>query len=307
VDRPITVDVCVVTHNSSGHLAAMLTGLQSQLGTLSLYIRDNASTDGTVQQLEGMADATIEMGANSGFAAGVNSIAARGDGEFILLLNPDCVMPPGVVDRLVQHLLDQPSCAAVAPLVLPPTPHGRVRTLQGGWEPSLLGCLLHSLGVGGFFPRGGLYLHARQVEPGANRVDWIGGACVLLRRSSFEAIGGFSERWFMYSEDIDLGRRLRESGWGLEVLEDVHVLHEQGGSISTDRQKSIGTLWVTNLIDYYGQRQSSNNVKVFAFRQTLALGFALRAAYNLVRRRHDTAQKYAHWHAAALHSTARVD
>ena len=307
MDDTSTVDVCVVTHNSSRHLAGMLSGVQSTLATLRLYIRDNGSTDDTAELLRGMVGATVELGANTGFAAGVNSIAARSSGQFLLLLNPDCVMPPGALDRLIQHLLDHPSCAAAAPVVLPPPRHGRVRTLQGGWEQSLRGAVLHSLGIGGLLPRGGLYLHARQLAEGVTPVDWIGGACLLLRRSAFDAIGGFSERWFMYSEDIDLGRRLREAGWNLEVLSDVHVHHDQGGSISDDKRHTIGTLWVTNLIDYYRQRQRPSARKVTAFRWALVVGFALRGVYNHLRRRPLRAHEFARWRTAALRAKTATD
>ena len=296
------VDACIVTYNSARHLGTMLPGLRSTEADIRLFVRDNASTDDTPRLLADIADAEVEHGANIGFAAAVNRITSRGDGEFILLLNPDCVMPAEVLTGLVDHLQSHPGSAAVAPVVLPADEARRVRALQGGWEPSLGGALSHALGVAGRLPRGGLYLHRRQLRQGRTTVDWVGGACVLIRRQALEEVGGFSERWFMYSEDIDLGRRLREAGWTVDVLGHLQVRHEQGGSIAAEDRRVIGSLWVVNLVDYYQWQNASSPLRTTAFRSLLAFGFGLRWLHLRLRGRSAPARPYAQWWSAALHS-----
>ena len=65
---------------------------------------------------------------------------------------------------------------------------------------------------------------------GAERVDWVAGAAILLRRDDFEGVGGFDEAFYMYGEDIDLCRRLADRGVASWVLTDVRLEHGLGGS-----------------------------------------------------------------------------
>jgi N-acetylglucosaminyl-diphospho-decaprenol L-rhamnosyltransferase len=295
-----TVDVCVVTYNSAGTWPAMLQSLERSAVPWRLYVRDNGSSDATRHVLETSPSAFTEYGSNVGFAAAVNRLAAQGTSPYLLLLNPDTVLGPRTLERMTAHLEREPGCAAVAPLLTPPD--GVARTVQGGWAPSVGGAFLHALALSRFFRRGGLYLRVEQLGDGpATEVDWLGGACLMVRRSAWEEVGGLSEHWFMYSEDIDLSRRLREHGWHVAVLNDEWVDHVHGESVrqSPDRRR-LSRMWVDNLIDYYGSRVGRRSWSLCAFRACLALGFALRWLHAVLRGRRAEARKYGHWFTAAL-------
>jgi hypothetical protein len=174
--------------------------------------------------------------------------------------------------------------------------------VQGGWKPSVGGALLHALALTRFFRRRGLYLRIEQLCEGpATEVDWLGGACLLIRRSAWAEVGGLSERWFMYSEDIDLGRRLQENGWGLAVLNDEWVDHVHGESVrQSPQRRRLSRMWIDNLIDYYSTHAARRPWHRGVFRSCLALGFALRWLYAVLSGRRADAGKYGQWFVAAV-------
>ena len=300
------VDVCVVTYNSAGTWPAMLESLERSAVPWRLYVRDNGSSDATRKFLETSPATSTEYGSNVGFAVAVNRLAAQGTSPYLLLLNPDTVLGTHTLERLAAHLERERRCAAVAPLLTPPD--GVARTVQGGWAPSVGGAFLHALALTRFFRRRGLYLRVEQLGDGpATEVDWLGGACLMIRRSAWEDVGGLSEQWFMYSEDIDLGRRLRERGWHVAVLNDEWIDHVHGESVrrSPDRQR-LSRMWVDNLIDYYASRTGRRTWSLVAFRACLALGFGLRWLHAVARGRRKAAGRYGHWFRAAIAPAANT-
>ncbi len=127
--------------------------------------------------------------ANLGFGRGHNAAAARGSAPFILILNQDCVLEPGVLAALV-------ASAAAAPVDV------------AAWE-----------------LRQVPYEHPKSYDPVSLDTPWASGAALLLRRKAFEAIGGFEPRIFMYGEDVDFSWRLRAKGWRVVYQPRFAVVH----------------------------------------------------------------------------------
>lgn len=182
-------------------------------------------------------DAHIELlrtGTNLGFARGVNEGARRIRAPWLLLLNPDAEPAPGSVARLVQVLQAERSLALVGPRVV--DEEGR---LQGSArrDPSLLtGLIGRRSWLRRMAPHSRLarreVLDACALEKGREivLVDWVSGACQLIRREAFDQVGGFDERFFLYFEDADLCRRLRAAGWGIGYVPGAQVIHREGGA-----------------------------------------------------------------------------
>lgn len=162
----------------------------------NLFLHDNAATDTFVEaaaerarQSQAFARVEVAHSANVGFGRGHNANAARGDAPFILVLNQDCVLEPGVLEALVDSAeRDDERIAA--------------------WE-------LRQIP----------YEHPKAYDAVSLDTPWASGAAVLLRRKAFEEAGGFEPRIFMYGEDVDLSWRLRARGWRVVYRPRFAVVH----------------------------------------------------------------------------------
>lgn len=177
---------------------------------LRVLVRDNGSTDGTAAALTArFPDVDVEVGANIGFARGVNSLLARSDASWFLTLNSDAWPEPGALRALLDVAQAHPRAAAVAPTLLRP---------DGTLEPSL-----HPLPSLRTAWDGVLRRPAPQV--GVGEVGWAVGAALLLRRSALDVLGGFDEGLFMYAEDLDWCWRARTAGWQVWAVPHAVVRH----------------------------------------------------------------------------------
>jgi N-acetylglucosaminyl-diphospho-decaprenol L-rhamnosyltransferase len=223
------VDVVVVSFNSRDQLRACVEPL---LGAqLHVFVVDNASTDGSPDVVADLPVSTIRMETNRGFAAGCNAGWRAGEAPSVLFLNPDARIDPASVERLVAVLAAEEAVGAVAPRIL----HSdgsldyslrRFPRLRSTYAQALF---LHRL-----FPTAAwsdeLVRNPRVYErPGSP--DWVSGACMLLRRSTLERLGGLDEGFFHYGEDIDLCRRLRDLGYDIRYEPAAVAVHDGGGSM----------------------------------------------------------------------------
>ena len=220
------VAVVVVVHNSTDVLAACLAALAAaaeQIDALAIVIDSGSSDDpGPICREHGVALVRVP---NRGLGAAFNQALARDEvrrARYVLQLNPDVELPAGGLDALVARADELPGCGVLAPRQV--DQHGD---------------LIHSIGLE---PTAGRYLRAS--NPYHDRwvwvrdseryraeceADWIMGACLLLRREMLTATGGFDERFFYSSEEVDLCRRSREAGWSVNYLPDVTVVHPLAG------------------------------------------------------------------------------
>jgi GT2 family glycosyltransferase len=163
-----------------------------------LIVVDNGSNDGTVEEVGRVAPAAklIRNESNDGFSAACNAGAGAARGELLLLLNPDAAVQPGFREAIERPLAESPGWAAWQGLVL----------RDAGELINTAGNRVHFTG---FSWAGGDGLLAQSAPDGPRPVDSLSGTCLALRRSDWEAIGGFPPEFFTYHEDTDLSMRLR--------------------------------------------------------------------------------------------------
>ncbi|GJE14861.1 MULTISPECIES: glycosyltransferase family 2 protein [Methylobacterium] len=282
---PVGLSVLIVTYNAGRDIDTCLELLAASRieRPYEVILVDNASTDGTPERVAQAFPRVrvIAERTNHGFAGGNAVALAHATGETILLLNPDAFLrDPEALPGLMAHLDAHPELGAVGPRLT--FPDGAHQVGDAGYEPRPLSILVHAGGLSGRFGLRGLYLASRQAGGRqALDVDWICGACLLLRRSAIDAIGGLRSPMFLYGEDVDWGCRLRDAGWRVAYLPGIAVVHLQGGSGSTRSAR-----WLDGLAAIYRLRNAGRALSSPAFFSgPLRLGFTLRAlAYGVAAR-----------------------
>lgn len=226
------LSVIIVSYDSTHDLEACLGSLAGSPPAVDheIVVVDNASSDGTPayvrQRWPGVR--LIEAGGNVGFARANNIGIRQSFGELVLLLNPDTIVPAGAIDRLVAVLDASPAAAIAGPRII--DQHGRSE-LSFGRMISPLAELRQKLLVTGH--ERGLPVLSAAVERMTRRsrpVDWVTAACLLIRRADLEAVGLFDERFFLYTEDVDLCASVRARGRQVLFAATVEIVHLRGRS-----------------------------------------------------------------------------
>ena len=234
------VDVVVVAYHAHHRLGRCLESLRDQAPTsrrLNVTVVDNgddAAAPGVVREV--LPDSEVlEPHENLGFARATNLGIRRGEGEFILVLNPDTELFAGTLDRLLAVLDERPEVAVVGPKLV--RADGSLDHAARRSFPTPLGAFAHFAGVGRLV-RGGPLAQYRAPEVEAGAVDAINGAFMLIRRSALESVGLFDEGYWMYMEDLDLCYRLKQAGrltWYEPAAEALHVKHGTSGALRSPR------------------------------------------------------------------------
>jgi GT2 family glycosyltransferase len=146
----------------------------------------------------------------------------------VLLLNPDTRVPPGAIDRLVAHLDARPDVAVVGPRIV--DGEGRAELSFGRMIAPLTELTQKVLVAGN--DRGVRHIVSLvdRMTRRTRAVDWVSGACLLIRRADLEAAGLLDERFFLYTEDVDLCASVRRRGRTVLFAADVEIQHLRGRS-----------------------------------------------------------------------------
>jgi len=212
-----------------------------------IVVADNNSTDGSQEMVkkEFPQVRLIANDANVGFATAANHILKTSRTPFVLLLNSDTEVTSGSLRIMVDFMKDNPDVAAAGPLIL--NFDGSIQYSCRNF-PSFIDATVHAF-LGAFSPSNPYSARYKMVDfdrDKQQRVDWISGAAMCLRREAVEKIGYFDESYYMYVEDMDLCFRLWRSGYKVYYLPRVKVYHHIGQSskqINTkmvfEHQKSI--------------------------------------------------------------------
>ncbi len=231
--------VVVVSYNAREDLLAYIRSIcQASAPPPPIVVVDNGSTDGgpAVIQAEFPDVRLIVDPANRGYGAAANLGARGSDAPYLLLLNSDTLLAPGALDALSDYLDAHPRVAIAGPRLVSPDgllerschpPLGSVRSVL---EKGLLGRALAR--VPGIGPRWALvnWAHDR-----ARPVPWVTGAALAIRRSAFDAVGGFDEGYFMYAEEADLCWRCTRAGWQVHFAPVTEVVHRGAASTAPIR------------------------------------------------------------------------
>ena len=225
------LSIIIVSWNVRELLAACLASLPRGP---QVIVVDNASSDGSADMVRGhYPEALLVANAeNRGFTGGNNDGLKRSAGDFVLFLNPDTVVDEEALPLLLEYAAAHPAVGVVGP---------QLRYGDGSLQssrrrfPTLVTALFESTPVAWHWPpaRNPWARRYRMEDQSADRiqeVDWLVGAALLTRREVLEQIGGFDEGYFMYSEELDWQRRVKQAGWKVVYLPDAIITHFEGSS-----------------------------------------------------------------------------
>ena len=241
-----SVAAILVNFNAGDELRRALESIDQHVSVpWEAVVVDNASTDGSAASVGAFAPRArlLSNTTNVGFGTAVNQAVAASDAPLLLLMNPDCQLTPGAVQTLIAALEASRSCAVVGPRVL--DPDGAIQGSARGDPDMLTGVFGRTGGLRALLPFLPVARRNVVVEEAISSgqpsvvVDWLSGACMLVRRDAFQAVGGFDERYFLYWEDADLCRRLRAQGYHVRFVPGATVVHQVGRSSQTAHVASI--------------------------------------------------------------------
>ena len=297
---PSTTSTLVVTWNSRDFLARCLESLPK--GS-EIIVVDNASTDGSADFVaETFPDVRlIRLERNIGFGSAVNRAAAEATGTYLLLLNPDAESTPKAIERLMEFLDEHVTCGAAG---------GRLLSMTEDWQrgfnvrrlPTYATVAADLLLFKYVWPTNPLTRRAEAADvtdASSQAVEQPAAACLMVRRRTFEQIGGMDERFYpAWFEDVDLCRRILEAGWTIFFVPRANFRHLGGASVATLGVARVKRLYYQNLERYMAKH---HGVIGRAFtRWLIVTGMGLRVSGSALVGNGDGVRTYAGVMKAAL-------
>jgi N-acetylglucosaminyl-diphospho-decaprenol L-rhamnosyltransferase len=261
------LSIVVLSWNTRELLAACLASLRAARAQTphQLIVVDNASADGSADMVaRDFPEAElIRNPRNDGYAIGNNLGAARATGELLLLLNSDTEVRPGSLATLVRFMDEHPGHGACGPRL--DFPDGRPQ-LSCKRFPTLRVALFYDTWLCRRFPRNRVipWYEMRDFDHTSSRdVDQPPGAALLIRRALWEQLGGFDPKLWLFYNDVDLCRRLRERGPAIAYVAEARILHHEGKS--TAQFPEFGRQWHLDRLQYYRKTFGWRGVKAARF------------------------------------------
>lgn len=236
-DRPDACTVVIVSYRTGPLLMDCLRAALTQEAVDRVVLVDNGNSSRTRRAIDALAASfghlrVLRGHDNVGFARGCNLGVQSATAGHILLLNPDCVLRPGVVRRGLDVLAGHPDADALTVRIENPDgteQRGSRRKLMTPWT-----CFVEQLRLDRLLPNDPRFqrVNLNDSEPlsGVTPVECISGAFMLMPRAAYDRIGGMDEDYFLHVEDVDLCLRIRQAGGTILYVPDVAVTHLKGTS-----------------------------------------------------------------------------
>lgn len=231
------VTAIVVNYNSGALLTVCVTSLLASSFQVRVVVSDNGSSDDSLARLSAFCGdderlVIVRNGANLGFSAGCNIGLSYAVGDFVLFINPDCVIPAAAIEQMCTLMDSRPDVGMASCLV---------RSLDGTeqvgcrrYVPTPWRSLVRVLRLNYLFPDNPLFqtfnMKGTPLPAQPTEVEAISGAFMFVRRTALERVGAFDEHYFLHCEDLDLCMRFKQAGYAILFQPNVEITHLKGGS-----------------------------------------------------------------------------
>ena len=265
--KPIKISIIIVSWNTKDLLADCLDSLMplsknleaKNLGMQTIVVDNNSSDDSVemVRERYPWVD-LLDKKENLGFPGGNNEGFAHGEGEYVLMLNPDTIVHENAIEKLIAYLDSHPNVGAVG---------ARLLNADGSLQescyprPTLVREFWRLFHMDKLVPYG-IYDMDNWSENKPREVDVLMGACILTRESIINTIGGMDEEFFMYSEEVDLCYQMQRSGWGIHWCPEAVVTHLGGQSTKLVKTEMFLRLYESKLL-YFSKNHGLKAAKLY--------------------------------------------
>ncbi|RTZ98299.1 MAG: hypothetical protein DSY90_04755 [Deltaproteobacteria bacterium] len=240
----ISIDIIIVNYNSTDYLIRCIESIyrSSGGGFAEIFVEDNASIDNVERVKERFPEVHLHINSkNIGFGAATNRAIGKGKNPYIVLINPDSKVESGLLDNAVQYLAANPDIGILGPRIL--DNDGAIQESARSFPTPLTALFGRQSLFSRLFPhnsitRANLLAHQSDGKT-PMAVDWVSGACMLIRRRAIKDIGLLDERFFMYWEDADWCLRMWKKGWKVVYFPRTKIFHYVGKSSSKLLVRSI--------------------------------------------------------------------
>ena len=238
-DNHIAVSALIVSYNTAAlTLAAIASVLDQGRDGVEVICVDNASGDSSAEAVRRAFPevAVIESRVNLGFGPANNLALDHAEGRFVLLLNSDATLHPGALEALLAAAERHDRSAVFGPRLL--NPDGSLQ--RSAWPfPHPLSMLIEAAGAHRLLRRTPWWEDLGQWDHATERtVDFLSGACLLIRRQAIDAVAGFDESFPFYAEETDLQYRIHRAGWDIRLVPAAEVTHLGSGSSPGDARRA---------------------------------------------------------------------
>ena len=233
----MSIDTIIVNYNAGDALQQCVAALLGSSQHSNLTVVDNASADGSAEKLQNLYGHQqgikfLFNPTNLGFARAVNAVVRRSSADWILILNPDCILESSALGKLKQALESDPRAGLAGPAVQ--DENGRTQRATLRRFPNPRNSLMTVSGLSRlarWFPAfKGIEIDATASSEAVIKSEAVTGACMLIRQKAFAEVGFMDEQYAMHCEDLDLMYRLRLQDWHCLFVSEATCVHHQGMS-----------------------------------------------------------------------------
>jgi len=223
--------VVIVNYNAGDLLVRSVSAALGSTAPVRVTVVDNASADSSLASLRGAHGGDqrldiVENSANLGFAAANNIPLAAPKGDFVLLLNPDCVVAPDTVARMLDVMHANPSAGMAGPLIRNEDGSEQVGCRRN--IPTLKTAFLRAFGLSRLFGIADFNQAGAPLPSAPAPVEAISGAFMFVRRSAMDKVGLLDDGYFLHCEDLDWCLRFTQAGYQVLFVPSVEVVHHKG-------------------------------------------------------------------------------
>lgn len=260
----MSITTIIVNYNAGETLGRCVQAVITSTEHSRIVIADNASIDRSAENLRNQYGdrqgvAFLFNPSNLGFGRAINAVARRAESDYILILNPDCILEPTAIAQLKAAMDNDPTAGMAGPAVRDAQgklQRATVRRFPDPWKSLMTTTGLWRLGK--WLPVfNGVEANAGIKQTTA--VDAVSGACMFVRRRAIEQVGFMDEKYAMHCEDIDLMYRLALKNWHCLYVPEAGCVHLQGLS-SRSRPTWVHYQKHQGMLRFYNKYQAKNNI-----------------------------------------------
>jgi len=278
----VELSIVILSWNTCDLLEKCLNALYKFSGGVEFetLVIDNGSSDDSQQMVSRKFPQVrlVENEENLGFARGNNMGISLSGSPFILLLNSDAFLTAGALESLIGLMKQHKKVGIVGAQLL--NPDGSFQAshthFPGLWQEFLILTGLGRLIFGRFYPSRG-----PEMEKGSQIVDYVEGACLLVRREATEQAGKLSEDFFMYAEEVNWCFAMKRAGWEVWYQPEARVIHYGGASSRNRRTAREGDLYRSRVIFF---KKNYGSMKAFLLKWLIVLTVSIKNIYHGVLR-----------------------